>query len=40
MLAGLISVSGWEIEWDHKDVRDLDVTLAEVEAGVTEVHDR
>ena len=40
VLAGLISVSGWEIEWDHHDVRDLDVTLAEVEAGVTEVHDR
>lgn len=40
VLAGLISVSGWEIDWDRNDVRDLDVTLAELEAGVVEVHER
>lgn len=40
VLAGLIAVSGWEIDWDHHDVRDLDVTLAEIDAGVTEVRDR
>ncbi|MFF0817981.1 NUDIX hydrolase [Rhodococcus sp. NPDC003318] len=40
VLAGLITVSGWEIEWDHHDVRDLDVVLAELDAGVKEVHER
>ncbi len=40
VLAGLIAVSGWEIEWDRSDVRDLELTLAEVDAGVTEVHER
>lgn len=36
ILAGLFAVSGWEIEWDHHDVRDLDVVLAELETGVVE----
>lgn len=36
VLAGLFAVSGWEIEWDHRDVRDFDVALAELEAGVVE----
>ena len=36
VLAGLFAVSGWEIEWDHHDVRDLDVVLAELETGVVE----
>ncbi|MEE2034328.1 NUDIX hydrolase [Rhodococcus chondri] len=36
VLAGLFAVSGWEIAWDHHDVRDLDVVLAEVESGVVE----
>lgn len=36
ILAGLLAVSGWEIEWDHHDVRDLEVTLAELDAGVIE----
>lgn len=40
VLAGLIAVSGWEIGWDRGDVRDLEVALAEVEAGVVEVHER
>ncbi|MFD4293828.1 NUDIX hydrolase [Rhodococcus sp. NPDC058505] len=40
VLAGLIAVSGWEIEWDRNDVRDLEVTLAELDAGVAEVHER
>ncbi|TQF75260.1 CoA pyrophosphatase [Rhodococcus spelaei] len=40
VLAGLIAVSGWEIDWDRRDVRDLEVALAEVEAGVVEVHER
>lgn len=36
VLAGLFAVSGWEIEWDHHDIRDLDVVLAEMEAEVVE----
>ncbi|EME66180.1 NUDIX hydrolase [Rhodococcus ruber] len=36
ILAGLFAVSGWEIEWDHTDIRDFDVTLAELETGVVE----
>nr|WP_235871269.1 CoA pyrophosphatase [Rhodococcus spongiicola] len=36
VIAGLLAVSGWEIEWDHRDVRDLDVTLTRVETGVEE----
>ncbi|UYP19333.1 CoA pyrophosphatase [Rhodococcus sp. Z13] len=36
VLAGLFAASGWEIEWDHHDVRDLDVVLAELETGVVE----
>ncbi len=28
ILAGLLAVSGWETEWDHTDVRDLESTLA------------
>ena len=28
ILAGLIEVSGWELPWDHDDVRDLESTLA------------
>lgn len=28
VLAGLFEVSGWEIPWDHHDVRDLDTVLA------------
>lgn len=28
LLAGLFAVSGWEIPWDHTDVRDLATTLA------------
>lgn len=36
VLAGLFAVSGWEIEWDHRDVRDFDVALAELETGVVE----
>lgn len=36
VLAGLFAVSGWELEWDHRDVRDLDVVLAELESGVVE----
>ncbi|MEE2061259.1 NUDIX hydrolase [Rhodococcus artemisiae] len=34
VLAGLFAVSGWEIEWDHSDVRDLEVVQAELESGV------
>ncbi|WP_430335471.1 NUDIX hydrolase [Rhodococcus sp. ACT016] len=34
VLAGLLAVSGWELEWDHQDVRDLDVTLTRVATGV------
>ncbi|NMD62594.1 NUDIX hydrolase [Rhodococcus globerulus] len=30
ILAGLFEVSGWEIPWDHHDVRDLDTALAEL----------
>ncbi|MBF0661185.1 MULTISPECIES: NUDIX hydrolase [unclassified Rhodococcus (in: high G+C Gram-positive bacteria)] len=36
VLAGLFAVSGWEIEWDHHDIRDLDVVLAEMETEVVE----
>ncbi|MBD0321808.1 MAG: CoA pyrophosphatase [Aldersonia sp.] len=28
ILAGLLAVSGWELDWDHADVRDLEQTLA------------
>ncbi|QCQ93471.1 NUDIX hydrolase [Rhodococcus sp. SGAir0479] len=34
VLAGLLAVSGWELPWDHHDVRDLDVTLTRVATGV------
>ncbi|MFD6896802.1 NUDIX hydrolase [Rhodococcus sp. NPDC060086] len=34
VLAGLFEVSGWEIEWDHRDIRDLAVVQAELESGV------
>jgi hypothetical protein len=34
VLAGLFAVSGWEIEWDHRDVRDLDATLTRVATGM------
>ncbi|MEV6772614.1 CoA pyrophosphatase [Nocardia sp. NPDC051030] len=30
VLAGLLAVSGWENEWDHHDVRDLQASLAAV----------
>ncbi|UGT40161.1 CoA pyrophosphatase [Nocardia yamanashiensis] len=30
VLAGLFAVSGWENEWDHHDVRDLQASLAAV----------
>ncbi|MEV6068651.1 CoA pyrophosphatase [Nocardia sp. NPDC052001] len=30
VLAGLLAVSGWEHEWDHHDVRDLQASLAAV----------
>ncbi|MFJ4656370.1 NUDIX hydrolase [Nocardia sp. NPDC088792] len=30
VLAGLLAVSGWEKEWDHHDVRDLQASLAAV----------
>ncbi|AYF73140.1 CoA pyrophosphatase [Nocardia yunnanensis] len=30
VLAGLLAVSGWETEWDHHDVRDLQAALAAV----------
>ncbi|WP_330183866.1 CoA pyrophosphatase [Nocardia sp. NBC_01503] len=30
VLAGLLAVSGWELEWDHHDVRDLQASLAAV----------
>lgn len=30
ILAGLLAVSGWETEWDHHDIRDLESTLASV----------
>ncbi|MGW4249545.1 NUDIX hydrolase [Nocardia sp. NPDC004722] len=30
VLAGLLAVSGWETEWDHHDVRDLQASLAAV----------
>lgn len=30
VLAGLLAVSGWEPEWDHHDVRDLQTSLAAV----------
>ncbi|PTR22157.1 ADP-ribose pyrophosphatase YjhB (NUDIX family) [Rhodococcus sp. OK519] len=36
VLAGLFAVSGWELEWDHHDIRDLDVTLTRVATGVDE----
>jgi hypothetical protein len=28
VLAGLLVSSGWEVEWDHSDVRDLAAALA------------
>lgn len=31
LLSALISVAGWEQEWDTGDVRELDMTLAEVD---------
>ncbi|MGC0366422.1 8-oxo-dGTP pyrophosphatase MutT (NUDIX family) [Rhodococcus sp. 27YEA15] len=34
ILAALFAVSGWEIPWDLKDVRDLDTALAEFGEGV------
>lgn len=34
VLAGLFAVSGWETEWDHRDVRDLDATLTRVATGM------
>lgn len=30
VLAGLLAVSGWETQWDHHDVRDLQASLAAV----------
>lgn len=30
VLAGLLAVSGWELDWDHHDIRDLDGTLTRV----------
>ncbi|PPJ28440.1 coenzyme A pyrophosphatase [Nocardia nova] len=30
VLAGLLAVSGWERDWDHHDVRDLQASLAAV----------
>ena len=27
ILAGLLAISGWETEWDHHDVRDLETAL-------------
>ncbi|MBO0856316.1 MAG: CoA pyrophosphatase [Nocardia sp.] len=30
VLAGLLAVSGWERDWDHHDVRDLESSLAAV----------
>ncbi|WP_199429976.1 NUDIX hydrolase [Qaidamihabitans albus] len=32
LLSVLLNLAGWEREWDHTDVRDLDVALAEHEA--------
>ncbi|WP_037318563.1 NUDIX hydrolase [Amycolatopsis orientalis] len=34
LLAMTLSLGGWEREWDHGDVRDLDVALAEHQARV------
>ncbi|WP_194838358.1 CoA pyrophosphatase [Nocardia sp. XZ_19_369] len=30
ILAGIFKAAGWECEWDHKDVRDLETALADV----------
>ncbi|CAM4517636.1 CoA pyrophosphatase [Nocardia ninae] len=30
ILAGIFKAAGWEREWDHKDVRDLETALADV----------
>ena len=35
ILAGLLAVSGWEMEWDVDDVRDLESTLAAAGMGDT-----
>ncbi len=32
ILAGLLAVSGWETEWDTNDIRDLEASLAAVDA--------
>lgn len=40
VLAGLLSVSGWELDWDHRDVRDLDGTLTRVASGIGDEGDR
>lgn len=34
ILAALFAVSGWEIAWDHHDVRDLETVLAELDEGL------
>lgn len=31
LLSGLLSLAGWEREWDHSDVRDLDLVLRDHE---------
>ncbi|SNS51236.1 NUDIX hydrolase [Rhodococcoides kyotonense] len=34
ILAGLLAVSGWETAWDTSDIRDLEASLAAVDAGL------
>jgi hypothetical protein len=34
----LFAISGWEQEWDRRDIRDLDTVLAEMENDIDDDH--
>jgi ADP-ribose pyrophosphatase YjhB (NUDIX family) len=38
ILAALFAISGWEQEWDRRDIRDLDTVLAEMENDIDDDH--
>ena len=38
ILAALFAVSGWEQEWDRRDIRDLDTVLAELDNDLDDDH--
>ncbi|WP_072690177.1 NUDIX hydrolase [Rhodococcus marinonascens] len=38
ILAALIAISGWEQDWDIRDIRDLDTVQAELDNNLDEVH--